>query len=224
MKFENFDIGHEFIIVEELVSLIDFFLLNENKCNICVSGGSSPSEILKLLSKAIDFDDRTCFLLTDERIVDTRSINSNYNNLILNLGLTSNKIKSMFDNKCLVSSMNDYELYIKKKICKKDKAVIDILILGFGKDGHIASIFDKENQIEYKNEYLFSSKNSINGFKRMSLKMDLLKTAKYTFLISYGQDKYNLLKNNNDQKLVINRYLNGQKNVKWFYSINDNSN
>ena len=52
--------------------------------------------------------------------------------------------------------------------------------------------------------------------------MDLLKTAKNTFLISYGQDKYNLLKNNNDQKLIVNRYLNGQKNVKWFYSIIDN--
>lgn len=219
MKFENFDIGHEVIIVEELVSLIEFFLLNENKCNICVSGGSSPLEILKLLSNAIDFDDRICIFFTDERIVDNTSINSNYNNLILSLGLTNNKIKSMFDNKCFVSSMNDYESHIKKNLCKKDKAVIDILILGFGKDGHIASIFDKENQIEYENEYLFSSKNSINGFKRISLKMDLLKTAKHTFLISYGQDKYNLLKNNNDQKLVINRYLNGQKNVKWFYSI-----
>lgn len=222
MKFVNFKIGQEVIIVKELVSLVEFFLLNENKCNICVSGGSSPLEVLKLFSNAIDFDERICFFLTDERIVDTRSINSNYNNLILSLGLTNNNIKSMFDNKCIVSSINDYELYIKKNLCKKDKALIDILILGFGKDGHIASIFDNESQIEYENEYLFSSKNSINGFKRISLKMDLLKTAKNTFLISYGQDKYYLLKNNNDQKLVVNRYLNGQKNVKWFYSIIDN--
>ena len=77
---------------------------------------------------------------------------------------------------------------------------------------------------EYENEYLFSTKNSINGFKRISLKMDLIKTAKYTFLISYGQDKYDLLKNSNDQKLVVKRYLNGQKNVKWFYSISDKVN
>ena len=62
--------------------------------------------------------------------------------------MTNNNIKSMYDNKCVVSSMNDYESYIKKNLNKKDKAEIDILILGFGKDGHIASIFDKESQIE----------------------------------------------------------------------------
>ena len=32
MTFENFNIGQEVIIVKELVSLVEFFLINENKC------------------------------------------------------------------------------------------------------------------------------------------------------------------------------------------------
>tara|TARA_B100000989_G_scaffold20176_1_gene13281 strand:+ start:1172 stop:1855 length:684 start_codon:yes stop_codon:yes gene_type:complete len=211
--------GNENIIVQKIISSINFKLSTKKICVICISGGTSPLIVLKhLFKKELDWN-RIYFFLTDERIVKNNSIHSNFKKIT---NCINNKKINLFQlynyNLSVKKNIINYQNHIDNFIFKKNKAAIDLLILGFGKDGHIASIFPDQDSLVCSKSLILNNQN-INSFKRISMNMKILKSSDRTFILSYGRKKFDLISKGLNDNLPIFKFINGQKNVEWFYQI-----
>ena len=139
------------------------------------------------------------FFWGDERIVSKNSINSNYN--LVNKFLFNNneiKKKQVFSIKTNLKDMSlivsNYENSIKNYFKKKLKS-FDLIILGMGNDGHIASIFFDDKKIKNKSLVRVIVRND---FYRVTLGIDLINKSKRIWLWLPTRKKtrlYNSLKN-----------------------------
>ncbi len=172
------------------------------------SGGKSLINILKGIKK--NLNNKKQYYLTDERIVLTKK-NSNYHNL-----------KRFFVN------LNFYDL--KKLLLIKNKKIKlindvknipnpDILLMGIGEDGHVASIFKKKNT----KKNFFICKNKYEKFSRLSIsEFKILKAKKIFFFISSLKKKefVNRIKHHNfSKKTAFERicyYFNKKINIYYF--------
>jgi 6-phosphogluconolactonase len=150
---------------------------------------------------------------TDERVVSLDSEDSNYYWIKKLLGHSRAALKPFYNGYSTQKSTQSYDLYLKEGFNVKDYA-FDLLLLGFGDDGHIASIFPgKENPKSEDNVLYIPEKQ--NGFKRLTLSLSKLKCSKTTFIISYGEKKQRVLEKGSD--LPIHKFLHNQMNVIWFH-------
>ena len=109
----------------------------------------------------------------------------------------------------------DYEKKIKKYFSRK-KASFDLVILGIGKDGHIASLF-KDN-IDKKNKKIVDFVKK-KDFSRITLTLKCLNNSKNIFLWAPGKDKLNIVKKIiSDKKLSYPASFLKVKNKLLFYS------
>ena len=151
---------------------------NNKRMSFVLTGGSSPKKLYtKLAKEKIDWSNIDLFW-GDERFVSSKSKNSNYN-LAYNLLIKKIKINKKniyaFDTKG--SNLIKSSLKYKKLIFKyfKNKEVkFDIMLLGMGKDGHIASIFP--NSKELKNKFVVKPVIR-NDFKRMTLSLNIINNS-----------------------------------------------
>lgn len=177
-----------------------------------ISGGET---MIKLLPFQIDpYILKKCiFVLIDERIVQWDSIKCNLRNLE-SRDSKINAIGPISEHQNL--DVSGYQLYIEKMTnMPLDKLKLDLLILGFGKDGHIASIFN-----DSKNENLiYYSVNRKDNSKRMTLSMTVLQKSQNIYVISNSKEKTELLTNLDDDLPIhqLIKYNNSDK--LWIFEI-----
>lgn len=155
----------------------------KKRLSFVLTGGSSPKNLYKKLSKSdIDWSNVDLFW-GDERFVPKKSRNSNYklvNDLLLkNINIDKKNYISFNTEKINISkSVDDYKNKIRKYF-KKDQINFDIFLLGMGNDGHIASIFPGTNELKQK----FITKAIIRkDFKRITLGLNIINDSKKIFL------------------------------------------
>jgi len=218
IKFDT-NLNEEFFISNKLESIILISIKKNGKCKICVSGGSSPNKVLVELSKSNKIDwTKVIFFLSDERVTSIDSEDSNYYNLQSIFKKIPISIKPFYDGFCIDKSVFRYQKYLKKYL-KVNDPFFDLLVLGFGEDGHIASLFPDDKDLLERQEDVIHINKIVNGFDRLTISMKRLKKTKQTIIISYGQTKYNLLKSDIKNEYPISEFLKDQKNVSWFYSV-----
>ena len=190
-------------------SFIDHFekaILRSNQKNkrfsFVLTGGNSPKRLYRKLSYSIKNWKNVDFFWGDERIVSKRSRNSNYN-LVNRLLFKNNKIgkKQIFSIKTNLKDISliarNYENNIKNYF-KNNLKRFDLIILGMGNDGHIASIFFNDKKIR--------NKSLVRGiiredFFRVTLGIDLINKSKRIWLWLPSRKKtniYNKFKNKKD--------------------------
>lgn len=119
-----------------ITATVDFILFLKPQ-TIALSGGSTPGPVYKTLGKGITAANAgqgnsalPNFYQVDERYVPRTSPDSNYK-LITDCGL---KLTHFFDTSLPIEkALTKYSTELPKKL--------DLIILGIGEDGHIASIF-----------------------------------------------------------------------------------
>ena len=167
-----------------------------------LTGGNSPKKLYRKLSYSIKNWKNVDFFWGDERIVSKRSRNSNYN-LVNRLLFKNNKIgkKQIFSIKTNLKDISliarNYENNIKNYF-KNNLKSFDLIILGMGNDGHIASIFFNDKKIR--------NKSLVRGiirkdFFRVTLGIDLINKSKRIWLWLPSRKKtniYNKFKNKKD--------------------------
>ena len=140
-----------------------------------LTGGLSPKKLYaKLAKEKIDWTNIDLFW-GDERFVSSKSKNSNYNlayNLLIKKISINKKNIYAFDTRGsnIMKNSLKYEKLISKYF-KKKKIKFDLMLLGMGKDGHIASIFP--NSKELKNKFIVKPVIR-NDFKRMTLSLNII--------------------------------------------------
>ena len=184
-----------------IVSKIKRINCNKNFSNIIFSGGRSLLGLFVLLDEKKIFKNCSNLYLSDERLVKQNNIHSNYK--ILN---------SFFGKKKYLNIFNIYESYINYKeknsknyLSKISQEVpphnkIDAAILGVGKDGHIASIFEDMFVID-SNNILVILKNKYEKFDRISFSLEYLSKIKKIYIIINDDEKKYLI-----DKLLSKKY------------------
>ena len=123
--------------------------------SMVLTGGPSPINLYKSLSKAKINWSNVDFFIGDERFVPSRS---KYSNFRLAHKYLIKKIRKYFNNR---------------------KVSFDLILLGMGIDGHIASIFS--NNLNLKTNKICSA-NTQKDFKRITLNLKTINNSKKIIL------------------------------------------
>ncbi|NVK72548.1 MAG: 6-phosphogluconolactonase [Oceanospirillaceae bacterium] len=202
-------------IVEPILLTIQKVLQKKECFKLCLSGGTSILKTLELLSiKEIPWH-KVMIYLTDERIVPLDNKDSNYYWIKRLMGNTDAIITPFYNGSSEQESMKLYDQYLKEK-CNQIVCPFDLLLLGFGEDGHIASLFPKRDDIKLEDNIIYVGEN-LNGYQRISLGLSQLKNSTRTFIISYGDKKHCILNESLELNLPIHQFLKDQINVTWYH-------
>ena len=177
-----------------------------------LTGGNSPKKLYRKLSHSIKNWKNVDFFWGDERIVSKRSRNSNYN-LVNRLLFKNNKIgkKQIFS---INTNLKDISLIARnyenniKDYFKNNLKSFDLIILGMGNDGHIASIFFNDKKIR--------NKSLVRGiiredFFRVTLGIDLINKSKRIWLWLPSRKKTNIYNKFKNKKDIPVNLLNKEK-------------
>lgn len=192
IEFSNKDEWIE-AIMEKLLDVVAY----DSELLIGLAGGNTPKEIYQRLGMSI-FDQNTWeklnFVTIDERDVPINNKASNYG--MIKSYLSQAKIyyfETSVEDKSLVVKRMDRNL----RLHKQGKYFFDLVILGMGEDGHVASIFPGYNQKKFKNEKFLSTYTKVPGNEfenRFSLTFSALNSSKEAMLLVSGKEKINMLK------------------------------
>ena len=200
----------EKLLIKEFISLFKGLLVKKEKnkrFSFAIPGGRSPVNLLRSLSKEKINWKKIDLFWVDERYV---SRNSNYLNFNLAKKYLINKIEINKENifnintnkKSSHESAKDYKkrlrLYFKtKRFC------FDLILLGVGSDGHIASIFPNKKDLKNKDSVFTVLRDD---FERISLNLKTINASKKIVLWLNNKSKsLNYLKIKNRNYVPVNK-------------------
>lgn len=178
--------------VESAIDLIKKIIEETDEvCRIALSGGSTPKPIYEALSQHdIDFS-KVEFYQVDERYVPNEDENSNYkliNQSLINPLGDNLKAFHYFDTTFPIDQC------IKKYSEEIKDINFDLVVLGMGTDGHIASIFpgdEKAINSEYQAIHTQTDQFAIKD--RLTISLKKIKESKNTILLLKGKNKQDIL-------------------------------
>ena len=189
---------NENFLIKKFISLFVRKLNDKKKgrFSLVLAGGKSPIKLYKHLAtnKKINWK-KVDFFISDERCVKNTSINSNIRmckkNLLNKIKVSNSQIYEIYtESKSPKKISIKYERRIKKYFLNK-KIVFDLIVLGIGKDGHIASLFKKNIDKKSNKIVDFLKKNNLS---RVTLTLKCINNAKSIFLWAPGKKKFQIIK------------------------------
>ncbi len=214
--------NNEILLIKKFIRLFKYKLRDYKKrrFSFVLTGGDSPIKLYKYLARDKKINWRKIdFFIGDERFVKESSKNSNIGMckkyLLNKIKISKNQIYNISTQKLTISqSVVEYENKIKNYFSNK-KVKFDLVVLGIGNDGHIASLF--KNNIQKKN-----NKNvkfvKRKDFFRISLTLKCINKSKNIFLWAPGEKKSIVKKILTDKKLKYPASFLRKKNNYLFYS------
>jgi len=172
----------------------------KGKVSFAVSGGRTPRKVFEALSKTdIDWP-RVVVTLTDERWVAADDVDSN-ERLVRRFLIKGYAVKVPF----IAFKTNDRTAeqgaeQVHRSL-QKIPWPLDVIYLGMGADGHIASLFTEQNRAN--SELTVVSAEALNSPKeRLSLSLDAIKSAHVIYLQLSGLEKIRTFQNAKDNKFA----------------------
>tara|TARA_B100001939_G_C16939069_1_gene617482 strand:- start:2153 stop:2851 length:699 start_codon:yes stop_codon:yes gene_type:complete len=170
---------------------------SKKKISIALSGGSTPLPILALLKDYKLKWKYFNFFMVDERCVKISSSSSNYGNIkkVFLRYVKSNGHPMINDNYSIEQCVSNYEklLYSEIPIGENNIPIFDLILLGFGDDGHTASLFPKTNGLNENKKVVI--KNIIPQLKtdRITLTYPVILNASKIIILVKGEVKNKIL-------------------------------
>ena len=175
--------------------------------SMIVCGGRSPVNLFNKLSHLELPWEKIKIVLVDDRLVDSESEDSNESLLHKHL-LCNNAIDAEY-----ISLKNE----ASKVLSIADK--FDIAILGFGNDGHFASLFpDYLNEDKYFSEeaepnILKTKKMGSPNVERVTMNLSMILRTDQTYLLASTQEKMDILDSAKTNASLPLFYLINNKNI-----------
>ena len=157
---------------------------------LALSGGSTPKEIYKLLSKRKDIPwSQVEIFLVDERYVPLEDKYSNYRMINDSLIKHLHNLKGFhfFDTSLPIpTALKEYE----KSLNAGDPNFFDLIVLGVGSDGHTASLFPNSKGLSVSKRYTsHTTTNVFDVHDRLTLTYPALESSREIFFLLKGRDK-----------------------------------
>ena len=188
-------------LIREFKNIAKKKIKYKRRFSFVLTGGPSPINLYKSLSKEKIEWENIDFFWGDERLVPKNSKFSNYKlvktNLLKDVKVSKKQIFSVdtIQNSLSLSS----RLYSKKikRYFKYKKVVFDLVLLGMGNDGHIASIFPENLNLKSNKITKYVLRKD---FKRISLNMKIINNSKNIFLWLNNKKKSKIFKSLKEYK------------------------
>ena len=190
--------NNENFLIKKFIRFFKKQITNRRKkrFSFVLTGGKSPIKLYKELSKNRDIPwKKIDFFIGDERYVKENSRHSNIKMckkyLLNKIKISNSQIyKISTEKKSIEIDTLDYNNKLKKYF-SHNKVVFDLILLGIGNDGHIASLF-KKNINKKNNKNVDCVKR--NDFMRITLTLKTINNSKAIFLWAPGKLKSNIVK------------------------------
>lgn len=189
----------------EIFCQIAIFSVNQHgNFAVAISGGSTPRPMHRLLSQRPFRNEmpwsRTHIFWIDERLVAVDNPHSNFGtakkDFLDNIPIPPDQIHPM---PAMAVPEKGAELYEKElktffRGLNRNRPVFDLVILGVGKDGHIASLFpDNYRNIE-PNRWVLSLRGGNPDVYRLTLTYAVLNCARHVLFLVSGKGKARIVK------------------------------
>jgi len=203
----NNDFGN--VVAQKIVDIILEILSINDNCCIALSGGTTPKPIFKELNKEnyqnIITWDRVHIFFIDERCVPADHKDNNFKSCY-NLWLQYypeihyHRIEGWIEPK---EAAEKYEAEIISVLDKKDGIPqFDLIFMGMGEDGHVASLFPQYDFSKAKNLFVEDVYIKSKDMYRITMTFPMLNNAKNRIIGIVGEKKYKVFSDlmNSDYK------------------------
>jgi 6-phosphogluconolactonase len=192
------------VVAEEIVASIQDCLAEKDSCVIALAGGSTPVSIYRHLALPPYVDQiewaKIDLVFGDERFVSHEDVLSNYRmvneNLLARLGEDKPRVHYVDTLETLPQAAADNyskALTALSPLDSNNTPQIDLVLLGMGDDGHMASLFPGAKSLsqDYKTQDLVAVEDwpGKTGDFRITLTPRVLLAAKKTIFLVKGKNK-----------------------------------
>ena len=218
------------LIAEEIAASIEECIDDHGSCSLVLSGGSTPSSVYRLLSRPPFSDDipwdKVHLFIGDDKWIFGEDSKTNIR--MISETLLNHRKSPEANVHCLDMSLpsakdsaeaysNDIKRYFNLK--DGETPAFDIVLLGVGADGHIASVFPNSPLINDKTSIACAVEN--DGVESVTLTPHVLFNGKRILILVRGRDKADVVQQvlrerEAAQKLPIMLYKEASDRVTWF--------
>jgi len=161
-------------------------------CSLMLTGGRSAALVYSEWASSRDFPPQgTVLFFGDERCVSPDHRDSNYGLTVktlfpsgLPLELEINRMEAEGDD--LEMAAKEYEACLPR--------TIDVLLLGLGSDGHIASLFPGSSVFSETDQLVVPVTDSPGAHNRLTITPSVVNSAHQIFLLAPGEEKGRVLR------------------------------
>ncbi len=184
-------------VTEQIVErIVDWQSKNAGLFRLGLTGGGSVKAVYNLLGQSLGIDwQRVILILTDERFVKPTHADSNLgmiaDNLLMYIDLPEENLL-FFDTDEGAKIPKSLELMSEQLmvLVQERQPLFDLLLLGVGEDGHIASLFPVRLTTDAASYTEFAEAPPTLAVKeRLSLTFQALKSSQEIFLLLKGEQK-----------------------------------
>lgn len=155
-------------------------------CHIALAGGRTPRSIYERLAEAPDLDwERVVVLFGDERCVPPEDAASNYrmaDEALLSRLATRPRVARILGERGPFEAADDYSEVVAAA------EPLDLVLLGMGEDGHVASIFPGTPE-PYEGAIAIATTSPIPPADRVSLTLEVIGRARVVMVFVTGAGK-----------------------------------
>jgi 6-phosphogluconolactonase len=166
---------------------------------VAISGGSTPRRMHKMLAREPYIQNipwgKTHIFWVDERCVPQDSHESNYGrakrDFINEVPISQKQIHRITCESSPQMSAKEYQKILSDFFSFEGTRVprFDLIYLGMGADGHIASLFLGQNTLYEKEKLVVAVKGGDPNVNRISMTLPLLNQARHIVFLITGQEK-----------------------------------
>lgn len=220
------------VVADEIIHSVADAVDEKGRCSLVLSGGGSPGAIYRLLSHPPRVSeakwDKIQIYWGDERWVAKDDSQSNYRMTHETLLAHIKDPKPMFSSVDVSvdtpeEAAQKYAETIRKNegLGQDELPSFDLVLLGLGSDGHIASIFPESPVIKNSKELCSAVRTPDGKGHRITIGLDALFSAKQVIFIVRGERKADIVKkvlegDDPFEKIPARYYLNAKGSVMWF--------
>jgi len=171
-------------------------LAHQPSYSLAISGGRTPWEMLKILSKADLPWNRVNLFQVDERVAPDGHADRNLTQLFQAIAGTPMVTQlRIFPMPVLAEDLEEgCREYTQVLDEVTEGKGLDLIHLGLGSDGHTASLVPEDGVMEVQDRLVACTQNTYQGRIRMTLTYPLLNSAKQLLWIVTGSEKQEMVK------------------------------
>jgi 6-phosphogluconolactonase len=180
------------LAAEQIQDSINAILHEQGKCSVMLTGGRSAERLYAGWAGLLSFQQMTGvqFYFGDERCVPPSHAESNYGMAIRTLfyrgvpaGCSVFRIEAEYPDR--ESAAKAYEKLLPE--------MIDVLLLGMGTDGHIASLFPHSPALRETQRTVVPIRGPKPPSERLTITPKVIASARSIFLLATGEEKGRVL-------------------------------
>ncbi|HLF19125.1 MAG TPA: 6-phosphogluconolactonase [Candidatus Omnitrophota bacterium] len=190
-------------LLKEWVRTVNEAVEDHNRFVVALSGGKTPAEFYTRLSHLEEFDlwHKTHIFLADEHFVpyddpesNFRMINDNLLHYVPIPPQNVHPIKTKYENVLIATEEYKHELIYFFELKERKLPRFDLIMLGMGEDGQVASLFPGEKGIDDPNRLTIPVSAYQSRTERVSLSLPVINNARTVVFIIQGLRKADMVK------------------------------